>query len=154
MSHWGFCVGSDQTIYVADRSNHQIVEFKKDATTGKIVAGGNGAGNQNNQLNHPTNVVVDEKNDFLFICDERNQRIMRWPRRNGTSGEPIISNINCWNLAMDNDGYLYISDISKNEVKRYKIGETEGTLVAGCNKRGNHLNQLNGPYLICVDQDH
>ncbi|CAF4852893.1 unnamed protein product, partial [Rotaria sp. Silwood2] len=39
---WGLYVDDDQTIYVADRLNHRIVEWKWGATSGQVVAGGNG----------------------------------------------------------------------------------------------------------------
>jgi sugar lactone lactonase YvrE len=151
---WSVYVDDDQTIYVADYSNHRIVEWKKDATTGQIVAGVKEAGNRNDQLNSPANVIVDKKNDSLIICDRGNQRVVRWPRRNGTSGETIISNVDCYGLSIDNDGCIYVSDVSKHEVRRWKIGETNGTLVAGGNGKGDHFNQLKQPYHIFVDQDH
>ena len=55
---------------------------------------------------------------------------------------------------MDNDGFLYIVDEDKHEVKRYRIGEDVGTVVAGGNGRGNRLNQLNYPAHIFIDQYH
>ena len=54
---------------------------------------------------------------------------------------------------MDNNGYLYVSDIDKHEVRRWKIGEMNGTLVAGGNGQGNRLDQLDDPRFIFVDQD-
>ncbi len=153
-SPWSVYVDDDQTIYVADYENHRIVEWKSGAASGQVVAGGNGAGNQNDQLNGPLNVTIDKENDSLIICDRGNQRLVRWPRRNGTSGERIISNIDCQDSAMDNDGYLYVSDCSKHEVRRWKIGDTNGTVVAGGNGAGNRLDQLQAPYYIFVDQDH
>ncbi|CAF4560348.1 unnamed protein product, partial [Rotaria sp. Silwood2] len=41
----GLYVDDDQTFYVADESNHRIVEWKCGATSGQVVAGGNGQGN-------------------------------------------------------------------------------------------------------------
>jgi len=151
---WGVYVDDDQTIYVTDRYNHRIMEWKNGATSGRVVAGGNGQGNRNDQLNYPKNVIIDKQTNSLFICDRGNQRVVRWPRRNGTSGETIISNVDCRDLTMDNDGYLYVSDKSKQEVRRWKIGETNGTVVAGGNGPGNRLDQLQAPYYIFVDQDH
>ncbi len=151
---WGMYVDDNQNVYVADRLNHRIMEWKSGATSGRVVAGGNGAGIRNDQLNYPTNVIVDKQNDCLFICDRTNKRIVRWPRQNGTSGETIISNICCWDLTIDNEGYLYVSDVSKHEVRRYKIGDTNGIIVAGGNGQGNRLDQLSQPYYIFVDQDH
>ena len=114
----GSYVDDDQTIYVADYSNHRIVEWKSGATSGQIVAGENGQGNRNDQLNNPRDVIFDKENDSLIICDYTNQRVVRWSRQNGTSGETIISDINCHDLTMDNDGYLYVSDHKKHEVIR------------------------------------
>jgi sugar lactone lactonase YvrE len=147
-------IDDDQTIYVADWENHRIVEWKSDAKNGQIVAGGNGAGNQNNQLNKPSKVIVNKENDSLIICDSGNRRVVRWPRRNGLSGETLISNIDCWDLIMDNDGYLYVPDYAKDEVRRWKIGETNETIVAGGNGQGNRLDQLNRPLNIFIDEDH
>jgi sugar lactone lactonase YvrE len=147
-------IDDDQTIYVADTWNHRIIEWKSDANNGQIVAGENGQGNRNDQLNRPTKVIVDKENDSLIICDGGNQRVVRWPRRNGRSGETLISNIHCHDLIMDNDGYLYVSDIGKHEVRRWKMGETNGTIVAGGNGQGNRLDQLNDPRYIFIDEDH
>ncbi len=144
----------EQCIYIADCSNHRIVAWKYGAKTGEVVAGGNGLGNQSNQLDRPTDVIVDKKNDSLIICDRWNRRVLRWSRQNPTNGETIISDINCYGLTMDNNGDLYVSDRTKDEVRRWKAGETSGTIVAGGNGRGNHLNQLNNPTYIFVDEDH
>jgi sugar lactone lactonase YvrE len=147
-------IDDDQTIYVADTKNHRIVEWKRNAINGQTVAGGNGQGYRNDQLHGPTKVIIDKKNNSLIICDRGNRRVVRWPRRNGRSGEILISNISCHDLIMDNDGYLYVSDPNKYEVRRWKMEEMEGTIVAGGNGRGNGLDQLNGPYYICIDEDH
>ena len=147
-------VDDDENVYVADFSNHRIMQWEKDAKVGQVVAGGQGEGDRNDQLNNPTSVILDKKTNCLIICDSKNKRVVRWARESGTSGETIISNIACWGVALDNDGYLYVSDIGKHEVRRWKIGETtDGTLVAGGNGKGNRFNQLNCPYYIFVDQD-
>jgi len=48
----------------------------KNSTVGITVAGGNGAGNDANQLNCPYGVVVDEKGN-MFIADTNNHRIQK-----------------------------------------------------------------------------
>ena len=151
---YGFYIDDDRTIYVADHGNHRIVEWESDASSGRIIAGGNGPGNRNDQLNCPTKVIVDKENDALIIADRGNRRVMRWPRRNGRNGEILISNIDCWDLIMDNDGYLYVSDDRKHEVIRWKMGETNKTIVAGGKGQGEHRNQLNDPGYIFIDEDY
>ncbi|CAF1534168.1 unnamed protein product, partial [Didymodactylos carnosus] len=92
--------------------------------------------------------------DSLIICDTSNKRVVRWPRRNGTSGETIISNINCVGLTMDENGSLYAVDYGKHEVRRYRRGESQGIVVAGGNGSGNRLDQLSYPQYVFVDRDH
>ncbi|CAF1537589.1 unnamed protein product, partial [Didymodactylos carnosus] len=150
----GLYVDDDQRIYVADQNNNRIVEWKSGATSGKVVAGGNGYGNGAHQLHYPSDVIVDKKTDSLIICDYSNKRVVRWPRRNETSGETIISNINCWGLTMDENGSLYVVDVGKNEVRRYRRGESQGIVVAGGNGSGNRLDQLSAPTCVFVDRDH
>ncbi|CAF4874019.1 unnamed protein product, partial [Rotaria sp. Silwood2] len=144
----------DQTIYVADLGNDRIVEWKSGATNGKVVAGGNGQGKDAHNLRYPADVIIDKERDSLIISDICNKRVVLWPRQNGTRGETIISNIFCWGLTMDDNGCLYVVDNKKHEVRRYKIGDTKGTVVAGGNGQGNCLDQLSGPRYVFVDRDH
>ncbi|CAF3427270.1 unnamed protein product [Rotaria socialis] len=53
---------------------------------------------------------------------------------------------------MDNQRYLYVSDVGKHEVRRYQLGEKNGTLVAGGNGQGNGLYQLDMPRYLFVDR--
>lgn len=90
-------------------------------------------------MKDPVDVIFDRVNDSFIISDRENRRIVRWSRQNGRSGEIIVSNIHCACIAMDNDGYLYINDLDKQEVKRYKIEDRDGVVVAGGNGEGNRL---------------
>ncbi len=143
----------DQCIYIADAANHRIIQWSFGATKGQVVAGGNGKGDRTDQLNEPVHVFIDVKNDSLIISDRGNRRIVRWSRRKNFNGQIIISDIDCSRLTMDNNGDLYVSDCEKHEVRRWKIGETIGTIVAGGNGKGNQLNQLNSPCHIFVDEN-
>ncbi|CAF2241105.1 unnamed protein product [Rotaria magnacalcarata] len=150
----GLFIDDDQTVLIADAENHRIMRWKKgDTTNGQVVAGGNGGGNRLDQLDPPTDVLIDKETNSLIICDLGNSRVVRWSRRNGTTqGEILIDNIDCLKLAMDEQRYLYVSDYEKNEVRRYQLGDKNGTLVAGGNGKGNGLNQLNYPTYLFVDR--
>jgi len=143
----------NDVIYIADAWNHRIMEYTHGQTQCQIVAGGNGSGSNMNQFNGPVDVIMDNKKQNLIICDCNNRRIQRWPLLNGSRGETIISNIDCCRIVMDNIGFLYVSDHKKHEVRRWKIGDREGLLVAGGNGQGNRLDQLDLPTFIFVDQD-
>ena len=144
----------NQSIVIADSWNHRIVEWKIGASNGKVIAGGQGQGNRIDQLNCPTDVLIDKETNSLFIADRGNRRVIRWSRRQETTqGEVIVNNIGCWGLAIDHQRYLYVSDFGKNEVRRYTIGDKNGIIVAGGNGQGNQLNQLNCPTYLFVDEE-
>jgi hypothetical protein len=105
----GIYVDDDQTIYVTDSWNDRIVEWKCGAISGQIVVGGNGKGNDTNQLNRPRVVIVDKEKNNPIICDRDNRRVVRWPRRNGTNGETIISHIDCRGWTINNSGDLILA---------------------------------------------
>ncbi|CAM2717496.1 unnamed protein product [Rotaria socialis] len=125
-----------------------LLNGKIGAASGRIAAGGNG------QLKYPSDVILDKARDSLFICDRGNKRIVRWFLRNANNGETIISGVTCKGLTMDEQGFLYVSDVEKQEVRRWQVGETQGIVVAGGNGIGNRLDQLNDPRKVFVDRDH
>ena len=144
----------NQSIVIADWENHRIVEWKMDASHGKVIAGDRGQGNRLDQLDRPTNVLIDKETNTLLIADRDNRRVVRWSRRQGTTqGEIIVDNVLCEGLAIDHQRYLYVADTEKHEVRRYTIGDKNGMIVAGGNERGNQLNQLNCPTYLFVDEE-
>ncbi|CAF2945316.1 unnamed protein product [Rotaria sp. Silwood2] len=135
-SPWGICVDDDeQTIYIADTFNHRLIEWKYGAANGQIVAGGNGPGNRIDQFYEPTDVAVDKEKDCFIICDQGNRRV-------------------CYGLTRDHDRYFCIADHERHEIRRWRIGDTCETIVAGGHGQGNRLDQLDSLGYIFVDQDY
>ncbi|CAF2158820.1 unnamed protein product [Rotaria magnacalcarata] len=64
---YGLYVDDDQTVYVADQSDHRIMEWKSGATNGRVVAGGNGQGNETHQLFTPLDVIVDKDREIISL---------------------------------------------------------------------------------------
>ncbi|CAF3651616.1 unnamed protein product [Rotaria sp. Silwood1] len=150
---YSFFVDDNQTMVIADCYNHRIIQWKRGETNGQVVAGGHGCGNRLSQLNRPTDVLIDKETDSFIICDRGNRRVLRCSRRHGTTqGEILLDNIFCRGLAIDDQRYLYISDINKHEVRRYQMGAKNGIVVAGGHDAGTSLNQLNQPTYIFVDR--
>ncbi|CAM2699256.1 unnamed protein product [Rotaria socialis] len=150
----GLFVDDDQTVVIAEFKNHRIMQWKNgDTTNGQVVAGGKDKGKELHQLDLPTDVLIDKETDTLIICDYGNRRVVQWSRHSSTTqGEILIDNIICWGLAMEEQRYLYISDIEKHGVRRYQLGEKNGTLVAGGNGKSDGLNQLIEPKYLFVDR--
>ena len=156
LSHpYGICCDDrDQTIYIADSWNHRILEWKFNAKHNRIVAGGNGKESRIDQLNLPTDVIIDRHDNSLIVADHGNRRVMRWSRQANVHGQILISDIDCYGLAMHEDGSLYVSDCKKHEIRRWRKGETKGTVVAGGNGQGNQRNQVYTPTYLFVSDDH
>ncbi|CAF4738744.1 unnamed protein product, partial [Rotaria magnacalcarata] len=92
--------------------------------------------------------------DSLIICDQGNQRVVRWSHRSGTTqGEILIDNIYCYGIAMDEQRYLYVSDARKHEVRRYQLGEKKpGTVIVGGNRSGAGASQFSYPIDLSFDR--
>lgn len=150
----GFALDKNRTIYVADGLSECIVQWRRGATKGNVVAGGNGLGNKTHQLNRPADVIVDEGNNSLIIADYGNKRVVRWISQ--SQQEVLLENISAYDLATDKYGYFYVCDREKNEVRRWKMADIkgkQGVLVAGGNGKGKQLNQLDNPTFIFIDNE-
>ncbi|CAF1224513.1 unnamed protein product [Adineta steineri] len=149
---YGIFIDEYKNIFIADYNIHHIVECKYNAKEGQIFVGENKQGNRMDQLNYPTDVIINQQNRSVIIADRWNRRVIQWVNQNQ---QILIDNIDCYGLAIDKYGFLYASNGVKNEVRRWKMGEyeNEGTIVAGGNGKGNRLNQLNHPTDIFVDED-
>lgn len=146
----------DQAIIIADSGNNRIIQYKRGDIHGQVIAGGNGNGNRLDQLDWPTDFLIDRETNSLIIADKENRRVLQWSRRSDIKqGEKIIDDIDCYGLAMDEHRNLYVSDMEKHEVRRYDIdrGDKFGILVAGGDSEGNGLNQFSVPGYIFVDKN-
>ncbi|CAF1043336.1 unnamed protein product [Adineta steineri] len=146
----GIFIDTDKSVYIADFLNDRIVKWKLNSYNGQIIVGGN----QYNQLNHPTDIIFDNKNNSFIISDNTNKQVIRYFDKNQTNQQILVSNINCSGLTIDKNGSIYVSDCENNEVRRWKQGDKKGELVAGGNGKGNHLNQLSFPTNIFIDEDY
>ncbi|CAF4168200.1 unnamed protein product, partial [Adineta steineri] len=66
-------------IYVADYCNHRVMRWCEGDEEGEIVVGGNGQGNQSNQLNLPSGLSFDNEEN-LYVGDARNSRIQKYEK--------------------------------------------------------------------------
>ncbi|CAM4987432.1 unnamed protein product, partial [Rotaria socialis] len=122
---------SAHTLFLHNGQTLYIAEWKIGAACGRIRVGGN------TQLKNSTDSIVDKARDNVFICDRGNKRDVRWSFRNVNDGETIIAGIGCCGVTMDEQGFLYVSDNERQEVRRWQVGKTQGIVVAGGNGVGN-----------------
>ncbi|CAF0803637.1 unnamed protein product [Adineta steineri] len=149
----GIFFDNDKSLYIVDYSNDHIVRWKLNSNTGQIIEADRN-GNENNQLNLPRDIIFEKENNSFIISDFENKQVIRYFDQNQTNQQIIISNIYCFGLAIDKNGYIYVSDWMNHEVRRWKQGDENGELVAGGHGKGNRLNQLNYPTNLCIDEDY
>lgn len=147
-------VAPDGTVYIPDLGNNRIVKWLPGASSGIVVAGGNGAGSAANQFNRPTSVFVDKAGN-IYVTDQSNGRVQKWAP-GASSGTTIAGGIYGYlddptDIFVDDGGNIYVSEQGGSVVKKWAPGSTTPTVVAGGNGYGAATNQLSTPTGIFVD---
>ncbi|CAF1233719.1 unnamed protein product [Rotaria sordida] len=167
---YGIFLDANDTIYVADRSNHRIITWEQGASIGQLAAGVKWENNRNLLLNMPQDVVVD-KDGTMYITDGGNWRVQRWPR-GAQDGETMVDNIQAVGIGQDDEGSIYVSEYANGRLTKWRVdqsiyvvgymshqvvkitqGSEEAVIVAGrSDDSGNGADQLAFPTGVVVDQ--
>lgn len=147
-------VAPDGTMYIPDLSNNRILKWLPGASSGIVVAGGNGTGSAANQFNRPTSVFLDRQGN-IYVTDQSNGRIQKWAP-GATSGTTIAGGMFGYlsdptDVFVDDQGTIYVSEQGSSVVKKWAAGSTIPIVVAGGNGYGSAANQLSTPTGIFVD---
>ncbi|CAF1466576.1 unnamed protein product [Adineta steineri] len=145
-------------LYVSDHKKNEVRRWKMGEynNEGTVIAGGNGYGNQLNQLNCPTYIFVDG-DQSVYVSDRNNYRVMKW-KKDAKEGKIVAGgNLNQLSqpqgLVVDDLGQIYVADFGNHRVMRWYEGKEEGEIVVGGNERGNQLNQLDHPNGLSFDDE-
>ncbi|CAF3875367.1 unnamed protein product [Adineta steineri] len=162
----GLAVDSQGNIYVADSNNHRVMKWAVNATSAIVIAGVTGvAGSDNQHLNKPYGLYLDESNSYLYIADFKNHRIQRYRvdiPSNGTTvagGNGQGSAGNQLNLpygvcVSKKTGDIYIADKANYRIQRWSVGATSAiTIVGTTGVSGTNATQLNGPANVILDMN-
>ena len=146
-------------LYISDYTKQRVEKWPELATTGLIVAGGNGIGNAGNQLNSPVGIFLDIEGN-LYVADASNQRIQKFAS-DVTMGVTVAGGNGAGSAAnqfqyptdvfVDAGGNIYVVDDLNHRVQKWAPGATSGVTVAGGNGPGAAANQLDYPYGVYVD---
>ena len=122
-------IDREETVYVADRDNHRVMKWLKDANEGIIVAGGQGTENSLKELNHPYGLLVNEVGD-IYVADWGKNRIMCWPL-GSEEGRVILSGYDEEKgsnrfympiyLSLDVKKNLYVADHQNHRIQRFRV---------------------------------
>ncbi|CAF1299392.1 unnamed protein product [Adineta steineri] len=97
------------------------------------MAGGNGKGDQLNQLNDPRYIFIDEEQS-VYVSNTNNHRVMKW-RKDAKEGRIVAgghgegTNLNQLSsprgVIVDSLSQIYVADFSNNRVMRWCEGSEE-----------------------------
>ena len=157
-----FRVVTTGTIYVADTFNHRIMSWLSGASSGTVVAGGNGQGTSTTQLSSPYGFTWDASTNSFIIVNYSAHTIVRWvlgatswtllAGTVGTSGSTSTLLNNPLSVVLDPSGNMYVSDTVNHRVQFFRAGESNGTTIAGTTgSSGTSATQLNQPHWAIID---
>lgn len=162
----GLALDSHGNLYVSDKDYHRVMKWPRNATVGVLVAGSPGVSGNNNQLlNGPYGLHLDENNSYLYIADTGNNRIQRYrlgTAANGTTvagGNGAGSNSNQLNgphgvYVSKNNGDIYIADRANNRIQRWSFGASSGVTIAGITgTNGSNATMLDSPVGVIMNMN-
>ncbi|CAF4172252.1 unnamed protein product, partial [Adineta steineri] len=150
-------------LYVSDWIQGEVRRWKMGEYNngGIIVAGGNGQGDQLNQLSNPRSIFVDE-DQSVYVSDWANHRVMKW-RKDAKEGKVVAGgngyggNLNQLyypeGVIVDDLGQIYVADFGNNRIMRWYEEKKEGEIVVGGNGKGSQSNQLYYPSGLSFDDE-
>lgn len=154
---------STGTLYMSDAGNHRIMRYLSGASSGTVVAGGNGAGTGITQLNNPRGLHYDASTNRLLIANNLAHNIVRWVigasswtlvagSSSGTVGSTSILLSYPTDVTLDSLGNKYVSDEGNQRIQFFLLGQSNGTTMFGVTGTSGSTSDLfNTPSSVAVD---
>ncbi|CAF4038435.1 unnamed protein product [Rotaria sp. Silwood2] len=151
------------TLYIADTGNDRIMQYLSGESTGTVVAGGNGRGTSNTQLNAPYSFVFDSFTNSFIIVNYGAHNVVRWilgatswillaGSASGISGSTSTLLCNPLSVVLDPMNNMYISDTANHRIQLFLSGDSNGTTIVGITgSSGIGSTRLNRPYWAILD---
>ncbi|CAF0927202.1 unnamed protein product [Adineta steineri] len=137
----GLYVTDDQTIYIADYHNHRIMEWVFGESSGRVVARGSRALENNDQIGYPTDVMdwLKGAKAGIVVAGGRGE------------GNDVTQLRNPQQMVVDQSGIVYVADCGNHRIMCWFQGADKGRVVVGGNGKGNEANQFNSPTGLAID---
>ncbi|CAF3308487.1 unnamed protein product, partial [Rotaria socialis] len=159
---YGLAMDEQRYLYVSDWEKDEVRRYQLGEKNSTLVAGGNGKGDELNQLNWPKYLFVDRQ-QTVYVSDYNNHRVMKW-NKGANEGIVIIGGQGQGNaltqlyypndLVIDTLGTLYVADSWNHRVMRCTQGDKQkqGAVIVGGNGQGAGANQFNFPFGLSFDR--
>ncbi len=141
----GIFVNTDNTIYVADRSNSRIqVWFNNSINPTQTISGG---------LSTPIGIFVTSNGDIYVDNGASNGRVDKWTLNANASVPVMYVSSACYGLFVDINNTLYCSINNRHQVVAKSLNSISNitTIIAGTGTSGSASNMLSYPFGIFVD---
>jgi streptogramin lyase len=141
-------------IYVADTGNNRI---QKISNSGVFLAKWGSKGTGNGQFSGPVSIALDASNNVYVVDSSTNSKIDRVQKFDslgkflftwGQSGTGQSQFNNASNIAVDKNGYVYVSDLGNSRIQKFS---SEGKFVAMWGSRGSGNGQFINPRGMAFD---
>jgi YD repeat-containing protein len=136
-------------LYVADRGNNRIEEFK---SNGEFVRAFGEYGSARGQLNAPDGIGIDPKGN-VWVGDYYNNRVDEFTEEGvyigsfGSTGEGPGQFKGPDGIVFSNN-HAYVVDVGNNRVQEFSLS---GTFINDFGSKGSENGQFSSPYGIAVD---
>ncbi|XP_065206518.1 RING finger protein nhl-1 isoform X2 [Planococcus citri] len=145
----GIAVGPDNSIVIADSSNHRVQVFDQN---GKFMKEFGSFGNGEGEFDCLAGIAVNRIGQYI-IADRYNHRVQvldpsgRFLRAFGSQGTADGRFNYPWGITTDALGFIYVCD---KENHRIQVFQSDGTFVGKFGSYGNKIGQLEHPHYIAV----
>src|SRR5437867_2275655 len=154
---WGVAVDNKRGyVYVVDSANFRVQKFDR---TGEFIMAWGSFGNADGQFYFCRGIAVDESDGAVYVVDMGNHRIQKFDTstnflpqllvRWGTKGQEPGQFWNPWGIAVDRDGFVYVTDTGNHRVQKF---DRDGNFETQWGGFGGARGQFNFPYGIAVDR--
>ena len=155
-------ISSSGTLYIADTYNHRIMQYLSNASSGTVVAGGNGQGNGITQLNFPFCFAFDPSSNSFLISNYGAHTVVRWVL--GATSWTLIAGVtgsygftstflsSPLSVTLDDMKNVYVADSGNHRIQLFLAGQSNASTIAGvAGSFGNAAHQLRVPYWAILD---
>jgi len=124
-------------LYICDVYNRRVVRWSSDRITATTVADSFGSFTSTYGYAGPRSVIVDPTGKQLYISDQGENRIVRWPLKDGKNGQVVIQPTGVYTLnapygiKFDVSNNLYVADSGNHRVVKFLFNKASCRTQSG-----------------------